>query len=134
MVAMPVIRHLGKMEDVHLTVASDNEQQAVSMLSRVRDYQSKTLFQNCKFPEDMTKVAKLIKDADVVISLLPATMHVPFAELAVKYKKHLITASYVSEGMLQLSEAAKKNGVILLNGRQLWSGYTGCIFCIVNWL
>ena len=116
MVAMPVIRHLGGMDDVHLTVASDNEKQAMTMLSKVHDYQSKTLFQHCEFPKDLSKASKLIKDADVVISLLPATMHVPFAELAIKHKKHLVTASYVSEGMSHLNESAKRNGVILLNG------------------
>src|SRR4051812_45905431 len=36
-----------------------------------------------------------IKEADIVISLLPANLHTPVAVECVKQKKHLVTASYV---------------------------------------
>src|SRR4051812_17413440 len=37
----------------------------------------------------------LIKDADVVISLLPAALHFLVAQDCLSYRKHLLTASYV---------------------------------------
>ncbi|PWJ34197.1 saccharopine dehydrogenase family protein [Sediminitomix flava] len=56
-----------------------------------------------------------IRQADVVISMLPAFMHLQVAELCVEYRKHLVTASYVSEDMKKLNEKAEQNGVLLLN-------------------
>ena len=53
--------------------------------------------------------------ADLVISLLPFDMHVPVARDCVKLKTHLITASYVSDEMAQLNEAAWEADVILMN-------------------
>lgn len=56
-----------------------------------------------------------IKAADLVISMLPAFMHMNVANDCVKYKKHLATASYVSKEMEALDEEAKAAGIILLN-------------------
>lgn len=56
-----------------------------------------------------------IRNADLVISLLPAHMHVPVAETCVRFGKHLVTASYVSAEMQALDTAARQAGVLLLN-------------------
>lgn len=56
-----------------------------------------------------------IKDADIVISMLPAFMHMNVAKDCVRFKKHLATASYVSKEMAELNEEAKKAGIILMN-------------------
>lgn len=56
-----------------------------------------------------------IQKADVVVSMLPAFMHMPIANACVKFKKHLVTASYVSAEMQQLHTAAIENNIILLN-------------------
>ena len=56
-----------------------------------------------------------IKNADIVISMLPATMHISVAKDCVRFKKHLVTASYVSKEMQELNNEAKQSGIILLN-------------------
>ena len=56
-----------------------------------------------------------IKQADMVISLLPVGFHVQVAKACIKYRKNLITASYVSKEMKALDEEARKNGILLLN-------------------
>ncbi len=56
-----------------------------------------------------------ISKVDLVISMLPATMHLPVAKECLKQKKHLVTASYVSKPMKELDAEAKKAGVIFLN-------------------
>jgi len=56
-----------------------------------------------------------IQAADLVISMLPAFLHMSVAEDCVRYKKHMTTASYVSKEMGGLHEQAVANGVILLN-------------------
>ena len=62
-----------------------------------------------------TQRVEEIKRADMVISMLPATMHIGVAKDCVRYKKHLATASYVSNEMADLDAEAKANGIILMN-------------------
>lgn len=56
-----------------------------------------------------------IDHADLVVSMLPATMHGQVAQDCVKLGKHLVTASYVSDAMRALDADAKAKNVILLN-------------------
>ena len=48
-----------------------------------------------------------IRDADIVVSMLPASMHVLLAEDCVIQGVNMITASYVSEEIKALDEKAK---------------------------
>lgn len=57
----------------------------------------------------------LIQRADVVISMLPARFHHHVAEDCIRFKKHMVTASYVSKEIEALDEKAKEVGVLLLN-------------------
>lgn len=57
---------------------------------------------------------KYIKQADVVISLLPPTLHIEVARDCVKNKKHLLTASYVDDAMRQLQPDIEKSKVLFL--------------------
>ncbi len=59
--------------------------------------------------------AEEIQRADIVISMLPAFMHIEVAKDCVRFKKHLATASYVSKEMAALNDDAKKAGIILMN-------------------
>jgi saccharopine dehydrogenase (NADP+, L-glutamate forming) len=56
-----------------------------------------------------------ITQADIVISMLPAHMHLAVATECVRQKKNLVTASYISKEMQELEEEAKQNGVLILN-------------------
>jgi saccharopine dehydrogenase-like NADP-dependent oxidoreductase len=56
-----------------------------------------------------------IQKADLVISMLPAFMHMSVAKDCVLYKKHMATASYVSQEMAELNKEALSAGVILMN-------------------
>lgn len=56
-----------------------------------------------------------IQDADVVISMLPAHMHIEVAKDCVAFKKHMVTASYISPEMQELDAAAKANNIVLMN-------------------
>ncbi len=57
----------------------------------------------------------LIQESDLIISMLPASMHIEVAKDAIAAKKNLITPSYVSKEMKGLNQAAKDAGVLLLN-------------------
>ncbi len=56
-----------------------------------------------------------VSRADLVISMLPAHMHLPVALECVKQKKNLVTASYVTKEMHDLDSEARQNDIIILN-------------------
>ncbi len=53
-----------------------------------------------------------IQKADIVISMLPAHLHIEVAKDCVLYKKHMVTASYISDAMQELDAAAKENNLV----------------------
>jgi saccharopine dehydrogenase-like NADP-dependent oxidoreductase len=64
---------------------------------------------------DEIKRKALIQKADIVISMLPAHLHIEIAKDCILYKKHLVTASYVSDAMQELDADAKNNNLIFMN-------------------
>ncbi len=56
-----------------------------------------------------------VKNADIVISMLPARFHIEVAKACVKFKKNMVTASYISKEMKALDEEVKQNGLIFMN-------------------
>lgn len=56
-----------------------------------------------------------IRKADIVISMLPAHMHIEVAKDCIRYKKHMVTASYVSDAMQALDAQAKENNLVFMN-------------------
>ena len=56
-----------------------------------------------------------IQQANVVISMLPAHMHIEVAKDCIVHKKHMVTASYISPEMHELDAAAKANNLVLMN-------------------
>ena len=63
--------------------------------------------------KDKSSIA--INNSDIVISLLPAHFHFLVAELCIEYKKHLITASYVTAEMKSLNKQAWEQDLTFLN-------------------
>ena len=56
-----------------------------------------------------------IKGADLIVSLLPPGMHAAAAKIALRHRAHVVTASYASEEMINMHDAAKANGLTFLN-------------------
>jgi saccharopine dehydrogenase-like NADP-dependent oxidoreductase len=63
---------------------------------------------------DPEKRRKLLKDARVVISMLPPDLHDVVALDCLAYQCHLLTASYLSAAMTGLGEEAKKRDLLFL--------------------
>src|SRR5690606_2107787 len=61
------------------------------------------------------ETARLVSNADIVISLLPAALHPQVAKYCLGEGKHFLTASYVSDDLKSFDSDAKKKGLILLN-------------------
>jgi saccharopine dehydrogenase-like NADP-dependent oxidoreductase len=58
---------------------------------------------------------ELIASHDLVISMLPARMHIDVVKDCIDLKTHIITPSYISEEMKALDADAKKAGIWVLN-------------------
>ena len=76
-----------------------NSQKATALSFDIRDAQER---------------GKYIKQADIVISLLPPTLHIEVAQDCVKYRKHLLTASYVDDAIKALQPDIDKNKLLFL--------------------
>ena len=61
------------------------------------------------------EVSKVIHQADLVVSMLPAHMHFPVAELCLEKSINLATASYLSPELKALDQQVKNKNLIFLN-------------------
>ncbi|TFK68903.1 hypothetical protein BDN72DRAFT_888403 [Pluteus cervinus] len=121
MVAGPVVDKIAQRTDVQLMIASNSSSEIQRLTSGHADVQSKVIDVG-----NRTTYADLIEQADVVISLLPVALHTTIAELCIEYRKHLVTASYISEGMKALHDRATQADVLLLNEIGLDPGIDHC--------
>lgn len=65
--------------------------------------------------KDEAAIADLIKDKDIVVSLLPPVFHDKIATECLKQGVNMATASYVSPAMKAIDEQAKAKGLVFLN-------------------
>ena len=56
-----------------------------------------------------------VRNSDIVVSLLPATAHLSVAHQCLQYRKHLVTASYISPQMKALHVQAAAAGLSFVN-------------------
>ncbi len=59
--------------------------------------------------------AEVIQEADIVISMLPARFHMLIIKDAIKYGKHLVTASYISKELKELDDEIKSKNLVFMN-------------------
>ena len=64
---------------------------------------------------DVTALDEAISKHDLVISLIPYTLHVNVVKAAIRAKKDVVTTSYRSPAMLELDKEAKDAGIVVLN-------------------
>jgi saccharopine dehydrogenase-like NADP-dependent oxidoreductase len=64
---------------------------------------------------DAESSREAIASADVVVSLIPAHLHPLVAKICLIEKKHLLTASYISDEMKSFHEEATTKGLLFLN-------------------
>lgn len=56
-----------------------------------------------------------VANADIVISMLPWTLHLNVVKKCIELKKNVITPSYISDEIRALDDAAKEAGVLVMN-------------------
>ena len=78
---------------------------------------------------DVTDEASLdaaVSAHDLIISLIPYTFHTNVIKSAIKFKKNVVTTSYVSDAMKELEPACIKAGITVLNEVGLDPGIDHC--------
>lgn len=58
---------------------------------------------------------EFVNDADIVVSMLPARYHIEVAKDCLEFGKNMVTASYISDEMLNLDTRVKAKGLVFMN-------------------
>lgn len=111
MVTRPMVRYILENTDFNLRMASRTVSKAVAMIDGHPRGEAVAL----DVSKDMEALEPMVKEADLVVSLLPYAYHVAVAEFCIKHKKHMVTTSYVSDAMKALDGRAKEAGITILN-------------------
>ena len=64
---------------------------------------------------DNDELAKAIAAGDIVVSMLPASMHLNIAKLCLEKRANFVSSSYISPEMAELDAKAKDKGLIFIN-------------------
>jgi saccharopine dehydrogenase-like NADP-dependent oxidoreductase len=110
LVSRPMVRYLLAVPDFEVVVASRTVSKAQELVGTHE--RGRALALNV---DDDAALGRLVSETDLSVSLLPYTYHVKVAGHCLKYKKPLVTTSYVSDAMRALDRQAKAAGVVFLN-------------------
>lgn len=97
-------------EDLHITIGDINIGNAKELIGNHNNAEAIILD---VFDQDSRTNA--IKNADIVVSMLPSRFHIEVAKDCISYNKNMVTASYVSPEMQVLDIEAKAKGLIFMN-------------------
>uniref|UniRef100_A0A8C6SNZ0 Aminoadipate-semialdehyde synthase n=1 Tax=Neogobius melanostomus TaxID=47308 RepID=A0A8C6SNZ0_9GOBI len=110
-VSGPVVEYLTRDDKTQVTVASVSLRQAEEL--------------SIKYPNTIPVVLDassqeghldtLVKDHDLVISLLPYSFHPLVAKHCIQWKKNMVNASYLSPDMKNLESSALEAGITIVN-------------------
>ncbi|KAJ1723018.1 hypothetical protein LPJ53_002636 [Coemansia erecta] len=121
MVSQPLVDYLSRSKDTDITIASNDFNEARRLAHQFPNTQAGIL--NIL---DTPSLDKLVKESDVVVSLIPAHLHTHIASAAIRHQKHMVTASYLSPEMQKLDQQAKDASVTIINEIGLDPGIDHC--------
>lgn len=111
MVARPMVNYLlGRPEGYEVTIADVVPEKAAAVIAGQARGRAVTLD-----AADAAALGALVAAADVVVSLLPYTLHVEVAKHCLARRRPLVTTSYVSPAMRALDDDARAAGLLFLN-------------------
>jgi len=109
LVARPIVKHLLG-SNYFLTVADIYPQKAAELTQNHPNSAAVAL----DVAND-NALGELVAQHDITVSLLPYGFHVQVASHCIRYRKSMVTTSYVKPEMQALSEEAKAAGILILN-------------------
>jgi len=81
--------------------------------SKIANHELAEAVQFDVFNKDQVK--QEVSQADLIVSMLPASFHIHVIEEAINQKKNVVTPSYISPEVKALDSAAKEAGVLVMN-------------------
>jgi len=97
-------------ENLHITIGDINVSNAEQL---VGNHPNASCIHLDVFDDKSRK--ETVANSDVVVSMLPARFHIEVAKDCITFKKHMITASYVSKEMQALDDDTKSNNLVFMN-------------------
>jgi len=97
-------------ENLHITIADVSLEFAES---KVKNHKNGSAIALDIFNKDERQNA--IKKATIVVSMLPASMHLSVAKDCLTFGKNMVTASYISNEMNELNEEVVKKNLVFMN-------------------
>ncbi len=97
-------------ENLQLTIGDISTKNALALISNHKNAKAVQLDVFNEYQRE-----KAVQESDIVISMLPARFHTEVAKDCIKFKKHMVTASYVSKEMKALDSAVQENGLVFMN-------------------
>lgn len=97
-------------ENLHIIIGDISIKNA---LSKVNNHSNATAIQLNIFNKSERETA--IRNSDIVISMLPAHLHIEVAKDCINFNKNMVTASYISKEIKALNEKVKEKGLIFMN-------------------
>lgn len=110
-VSGPVVEYLTRNEKTQVTVASALLKQAEELAAKYPNTIPITL----DVSSQEGHLDSLVKDHDLVISMLPYSFHPLIAKHCIKRKVNMVTASYLSPAMKELQSSAEEAGITIVN-------------------
>ncbi len=107
---MAYLKQHAETENLKITIVDKDLSLAQKIIGNDKHFTLKTL----NIFDDVIR-GELIANTDLVISMLPARFHMQVALDAVKYAKHMVTASYISDELKALNDQVLKKQLIFMN-------------------
>ncbi|KAK9766504.1 saccharopine dehydrogenase (NADP+, L-glutamate-forming) [Basidiobolus ranarum] len=109
-VAGPCVEYLTRRAENKITIGCRRIENAQSLASQFPGTSAISVDVN-----NEQSIDEAVSQHDLVISLIPYIHHATVIKSAVKFKKNVVTTSYVSPAMMAYDEEAKKAGVTIMN-------------------
>lgn len=110
LVSRPGVRYLLQQANLQVTCASRTVSKAEKLVEGFSNGKALPINVN-----DTDKLTDLIKEHEIIVSLLPWVHHQKVSDLCLELNKHMATTSYVSAELKKLDSAVKKKGLLFLN-------------------
>ncbi|XP_046412347.1 alpha-aminoadipic semialdehyde synthase, mitochondrial isoform X1 [Neodiprion pinetum] len=110
-VSPPLVEYLHRDKRIGIIVGSQFKDEADALANRYPGVES--VFLNVLERPDTLR--ELIDMADVVVSLLPYSLHHVIAKTCIDTRTHMVTASYLNDQVRALHQDAESKGVTILN-------------------
>lgn len=109
-VVPPCLDYLARKKENHITIASLDLDRSYELANKRPNISVKPIDVG-----NQGSLDALVSENDIVISLIPYTFHCKVIKSALKFKKHVVTTSYISPEMQEFDKQAKEAGVVIMN-------------------